>query len=86
MSHVEQLIFAIIGTFLTTAALITPFVLNRLNKRDTKITLLETKNELLEKTNHKLEMQNLELRITGVAVNKLLRQLPSAEEADEETV
>jgi Tfp pilus assembly protein PilO len=84
VSPTAQLVLAIVGTIIGVAGLASPFVLNKLNKRDRKIELLETKNELLEKANHKLEMQNLELRVTGVAVNKLLRQLPSAKEADEE--
>lgn len=86
MSPGLQLLFAILGTLLATVTLLSPFIIHRFAKRDRENELLKTKNELLEKANHKLEMQNLELRITGVALNKLLRQLPSAEEADEEIV
>lgn len=85
MTPMQQLVLAIIGTLIAASGLVSPFILHRFNKRDHKIELLETKNDLLEKANFKLELQNVELRVTGVALNKLLRQLPTGEETHEES-
>lgn len=77
------IVFTSVSTALALGALVTPFILVKLSKRDKvlerkehKIEVLETKIELLEKANSKLELQNLELRVTGQAVNQLLSKLP----------
>lgn len=68
------------GVFVPTVTIAVTVVMAKLAARDKKIEILEAKVDLKDEQLIELKIQNSALTVTGVAVNRVLSQLPQASE------
>jgi hypothetical protein len=69
-----------LAVFIPTATTAITIIVAKLGTKDKKIEVLQEKMDLKDEAILELKIQNSELKVTGMAVNRFLSQLPHESE------